>query len=478
MADEKSFQGHRIRRLRRERGLTQARMAEELGISTGYLNLIERNQRPMTARVLIRLSEVFGLDIKSFAGQEEEHLLAGLNEVFSDPLLLPHRIGQQELKDLVSGNAEVAGAILALYHAYREAGAGSAELAERIATQESASMSEIAKFPAEEVRDFLRSRNNYFPDLEAEAEALHTRGDLSRDALFVGLRAYLRRALGITVNMVPVDVMPTTLRRFDRHRNRVLLSEMLSESGRVFQLAFQIAILEAGALLDRLSVDPRFVSDEARRLCRITLANYFAGAVMMPYERFLSAAESTRYDIDILGQRFGASFEQVCHRLTTMQRPGARGVPFFLIRVDNAGNVTKRFSATSFHFARLGGACPRWNVHDAFQRPGRIMTQVIQMPDGATYFSIARTVSRTGMGANSPEQQFAIGLGCESSAAERVVYADGYDLANPSIITPIGVNCRLCPREDCSQRALPPINRPLIVTEHRRDISPFSFATD
>lgn len=478
MADDKSFQGTRIRRLRRERNLTQARMAADLGISTGYLNLIERNQRPLTARVLFRLSEVYGLDLKTFAGDEEGHLLAGLNEVFSDPLLQAYRIGQQDLKDLVSSNADAAGAILALYHAYREAGAGSAELAERIATQESTSTSEVPRFPAEEVRDFLRARSNYFPELEAEAEALHARAGLSRDELFAGLRTYLRRALGMTVNIVPVDVMPTTLRRFDRHRNRVLLSEMLSESGRTFQLAFQLAILEASALLDRLAADSRFVSDEARRLCRITLASYFAGAVMMPYERFLTSAESTRYDIDILSQRFRASFEQVCHRLTTLHRPGARGVSFFLIRVDNAGNVTKRFSATSFHFARLGGACPRWNVHDAFQRPGKIMTQVIQMPDGATYFSIARTVSRTGMGAGSPEQQFAIGLGCELSAADRVVYADSYNLVSQSIVTPIGVNCRLCPREDCSQRALPPINRPLIVTEHRRDISPFSFVTD
>jgi len=476
MADVKLFQGGRIKRLRREKGLTLARMSEELGISTGYLNLIERNQRPISAQVLLRLAEVYNLDVKAFSAEDGGRLLAGLGEVFADPLFRERGVGQNELKELASSNPELAAAVIDLYRAYRDSGANATEMAERLAREEGAG--DIARFPAEEIREFLRAHNNHFPDLEVAAEALHESGKLQREEMFASLRAHLQRAHGAAVAIVPVDVMPTTLRRFDRHRNRVLLSEMLTEAGRVFHLAVQVAVLEQGTLLDRLTQDERLAAGDTRRLCRITLANYFAGAVMMPYERFLAAAESLRYDVDVLARRFGASVEQVCHRLTTLQRPSARGIPFFLIRVDNAGNVSKRFSATSFQFARLGGACPRWNVHDAFQRPGRILTQVIQMPDGATYFSIARTVTRPGAGAQAPDQLMAIGLGCEISHARRIAYADAYDLESQAAVTPIGVNCRLCLREDCNQRAFPPMNRPLFVSEHRREISPYAFSSE
>jgi XRE family transcriptional regulator, fatty acid utilization regulator len=458
MADVKLFQGGRIKRLRREKGLTLARMSEELGISTGYLNLIERNQRPISAQVLLRLAEVYNLDVKAFSAEDGGRLFAGLGEAFADPLFRERGVGQHELKELASSNPELAAAVIDLYRAYRDSGANATEMAERLAREEGAD--DVARFPAEEIREFLRAHNNHFPELEAAAEALHESGKLQREEMFASLRAHLQRAHGAAVAIVPVDVMPTTLRRFDRHRNRVLLSEMLTEAGRVFHLAIQVAVLEQSALLDRLTQDDRLAAGDTRRLCRITLANYFAAALMMPYERFLAAAESLRYG------------------LTTLQRPSGRGVPFFLIRVDNAGNVSKRFSATSFQFARLGGACPRWNVHDAFQRPGRILSQVIQMPDGATYFSIARTVTRPGAGAQVPDQLMAIGLGCEISHARRIVYADAYDLESQAAVTPIGVNCRLCLREDCNQRAFPPMNRPLFVSEHRREISPYAFSSE
>ena len=478
MSDHKLFGGPRVRRLRKERGLTQARMAEELGISTSYLNLIERNQRPITAQLLLKLVESYDVDFKGFTGNEEAHALAGLQEVFRDPLFEGYDIGQQELKDLASVSPEAGQAILTLYHAYRDGIASASELAERFASDSSASQ-ETVRFPAEEVRDFIRARNNHFPELEAAAEEFYETAGLARNELFNGLRDYLSSGRnGVGVNVVPVDVMPTTLRVFDHHRRRVLLSEMLGESGRVFQLAHQIAVLEHGELLDELSEDSKLANPESRRLARVNLANYFAAAVMMPYERFLAATESVRYDIEILARRFSASFEQVCHRMTTLQRKGARGVPFFLIRVDNAGNVSKRFSAGGFQFARLGGACPRWNVHSAFQTPGRIVTQVIQMPDGTTYFSIARTVNRTGTGFREPDQQFAVGLGCEIADASRLVYADGYDTGKTAAATPIGINCRLCERPDCNQRAFPPLNRKLIVDERRREISPFTFATE
>ncbi len=476
MNEQKLFAGPRIRRMRKERALTQARMAEELGISTSYLNLIERNHRPLTAQLLLRLADSYDVDFKSFTGGAEAQAMAALREVFTDPLFEGFDISRHELGELAAASPEASQAVLTLYHAYRESATNVAELSERL-TDRGASEDGV-RFPAEQVRAFLQEHGNHFPELEAAAEDIHERADLGADDLYATLRRHVTESLGIGVNLVPADLMPTTLRVYDHHRRRILLSEMLAMSGRTFQLAYQIAILEHGALLDRLVADSKLSDAPTMRLGRVNLASYFAAAVMMPYERFLTTAESLRYDIDILAQRFGASFEQTSHRLTTLQRRGARGVPFFMIRIDNAGNVSKRFSAGSFQFARLGGACPRWNVHDAFQTPGRIYTQMIQMPDGPVYFSIARTVNRTGAGFRAPEQQLVLGLGCEIAHAPKLVYADGYDTGNAAAATPIGINCRLCERPDCNQRAFPPLNRGLIVDERRREISPYAFSAD
>ena len=318
-------------------------MSENLGISVSYLNLIERDQRPVTAQLLVRLAESYDVDPKTFAGTDEARALAGLKEVFADPLLKGHKIDAQEIKSVAQASPETSQAILALYHAYREAVAKAAELAERVADQDRLAPANAIRFPAEEVRDFLHSRNNHYAELETAAKELHERAKLVPEELFSGLKAHLAQKLGIGCTILPIDVLPNTLRWYDRHRRRVLLSEMLNESGRVFQLAYQIGLLEHGETIERIVADAKLSTPEAQRLSRVTLANYFAGATMMPYPRFLSAAETTRYDIDVLCQRFGAGFEQVCHRLTTLRRREARGVPFFMIRVDTAGNVSKRF---------------------------------------------------------------------------------------------------------------------------------------
>lgn len=474
MEDQKLFAGQRVRRVRKERGLTQARMADDLGISTSYLNLIERNQRPLTAQTLLKLADAYEIDLKEFSGSGEARAMTQLQEVFRDPMF-DDRIGETEIKDMAAASPAAAEAINQLFHAWREANENAAELAEQLAGSAGGASPESLRSPVEEVRDFLTRHGNHFPELEEAAQALHDRASLSRESMYAGLAEHLTASVQVGVNVVPVDVMPETLRRYDRHRRRVLLSEVLPETGRVFQLACEVCLLECRDTLDRMIEDGGFGTDAARRLARAHLANYYAGAVMMPYDRILAAAESLRYDIDLIARRFGASFEQVCHRLTTLQRPGAKGIPFFLIRVDAAGNVSKRFSAGSFQFARLGGACPRWNVHRAFQIPGRIFTQMVSMPGGETYFSISRTVDRNGSGGTSADRLLALGLGFDIAHARRVVYADGHSPEAGAAVTPIGINCRLCERPDCSERAVPPINRRLIVDEHRRDITPFAF---
>lgn len=472
-ADKKIFIGPRVRRLRRERNLSQGRMAAELGISASYINLIERNQRPVSAQVLLKLAEVYDVELKSLAGDDEARALTGLREVFDDPLFRESTLTVQDLRDVTSSNPAVADAVVALYRAYQQAMENSSLLAERLADRDVLDGGETPGLPLEEVRDFINSRNNHFPELDQAAEQLYVKAGLGADEPYVALRNALRDTHGVSTRILPADSMSGELRRYDRHRQTMFLSELLDQPARAFQLAYQLGYFEQSRTIEDIVEGSDLKSEDSRALCRVSLANYFAAALLMPYAAFLKTAEDARYDIRLLGRRFGTSFEQVCHRLTTLQRPGAKGIPFFLIRVDNAGNVSKRFSAAGFHFARFGGTCPRWNVHDAFRTPGQIYTQVIEMEDGTRYFSIARTVSRGGSGMGVPGDQYAVGLGCEIGHAQKLAYSQGYDLNDARGATPIGVNCRLCERMDCSQRAFPPLKQRMRIEDHVRGISPF-----
>lgn len=476
VAEKKAMLGPKVRRLRRDHGLTQAQMAEQLGISPSYLNLIEHNQRPVTVTLLLKLGQTFGVDLQSFAEDEESRLVAGLREVFADPLFDGSDIKNQDFKELAAVAPTLGQAVVTLYRAFRGQRDDFQALTERMADRDKPALTGSAAFPVDEARDFFHAHHNHFPDLEAAAEALWKDAKLERGDLYSGLVAWLHAEHGVRVRLMPQEVMGYAVRRFDRHGRRILLSEMLAPSGRIFQLAGQLALLRHRDILNAIVDGAALSGDEAKRLARIGLTNYFAGAVLMPYDRFLEGARQVRYDIDVLRRRFDASFEQVCHRLTTLQRPGAKGVPFFLIRVDSAGNVSKRFSGAGFHFARFGGGCPRWIVYEAFRTPGKIHTQVAQMPDGTTYFSLARTAVKAGGSHRSPPQHFAIALGCDIAHAGLLTYADGIDLEHTEAATPIGVNCRLCPRHDCSQRAFPPLNHRLIVDENLRGLSPYLFA--
>lgn len=473
--ERKVLLGHKIRRFREELGLKQSEMAERLDISPSYLNLIERNQRPVTVQLLFRLGQAFDIDLKEFAEDDNARLYAGLKEVFGDPLFGGRAARDADIRAVAEAGPTAAEAVLALYKSYRELREASQILAERLASRDIQHGSGGQAFPVEEVREYLQSRSNHFPEIEASAEELWSEADLDPTEVFRGLARHLRDAHGTDLRVLPVDAMPETTRRYDFHRRRVLLSELLSPAARCFQLAVQVALNTRRELLDRHVERADLSNPEAERLCRLALANYLAGCVIMPYGRFLDAARSLRYDIEILQRRFGASFEQVCHRLTTLGRQGARGIPFFFIRVDNAGNVSKRLSGGGFHFARFGGTCPRWIVHDAFRAPGQIRTQLSAMPDGSRFFTIARTVDAIESRTWEQPPQYAVGLGCDVRDAGGLVYADGLDLGNEG--TPIGVACRVCERLDCRQRAHPPLNYRLKIDENVRRTTPFTFAS-
>ncbi|GKQ52422.1 short-chain fatty acyl-CoA regulator family protein [Bradyrhizobium sp. Ce-3] len=469
---KKLFVGPRFRRIRQQLGLSQTQIAEGLGISPSYINLIERNQRPVTAQILLRLAETYDLDLRDLATADEDRFFAELNEIFSDPLFRQIDLPKQELRDLAELCPGVTHALQRLYAAYTEARRGETLVAAQMADREG---SQFDANPIERVRDLIEANRNYFPELETAAENLRDELNVPTEGLFTALATRLREKHSIVTRVMPVDVMRETLRRFDRHRRQILISELVDSAGRSFQLALQIGFVESGAAIDAIVSRAGPLDDTARRLYRITLANYFAAAAMMPYQAFHSAAEALSYDVHVLAQRFNAGFEQVCHRLTTLQRPNARGVPFFLLRVDNAGNVSKRFSSGTFPFSKFGGTCPLWNVHSTFDMPDRLLSQVIELPDGTRYFSIAQTVRRPVAPYPQPQPRFAIGLGCEIRHAAKLVYATGMDLEKVEG-TPIGVNCRLCERENCSQRAEPPITRTLILDETTRRVSSFAFS--
>ncbi|TNC74872.1 helix-turn-helix domain-containing protein [Rubellimicrobium roseum] len=467
----KIMAGAQLRRLRTTLGLSQSAMAGELGISVSYLNLVERNQRPLTAQLLIRLSETYAIDARDFAGAEDGQGASEIEEVLADPLLAPLQVPKAEIRAALEQAPTLVQALKRLHSAY----AGVAELGSGLAGEHAEAERGGPLPPAvdavERVRAYLQQANNHFPAIEEAAETLAAELGQVEGDLFHALTLRLRARHGIRVQVMSHQEMGVTLRHYDRHRRKLMISELVEPAGRCFQAAYQIGLLEAGDLVNAvLAAAPEMADSQSRKLGRITLANYFAAALMMPYGRFLAAAQDLGYDVDLLGARFGASWEQVAHRLTTLSRPQARGVPFFMVRVDNAGNVSKRFSSGAFPFSRFGGTCPRWSLHDAFRHPGRTLTQLIEMPDDKRWFSIARMVRRLAAPWGEPEAAFAVALGCEERFASQLTYARGLREMRP---TGIGVTCRLCERANCPSRAAPSILGGLDLSEATRGLSPF-----
>ncbi|KYF71833.1 helix-turn-helix domain-containing protein [Sorangium cellulosum] len=462
--------GAKVRALRRREHMTQVDLAERLGVSASYLNLIENNRRPLTAPLLIRIAQIFQLDLQNFASEEDVRLTADLHEVFGDPIFESHGLTNADLRELVAASPNVARAVLTLYRTYSTTRESLATLGERLAGDGFVAV-DNSRLPSEEVSDLIQRRMNYFSELEEGAEALWREAELDGDDVYRGLVRYLHATRGIEVRIVRVADERQAMRRYDPDKRVLSISEVLPPRSRRFQLAHQLGLLTQSAAIDRILRDENLTTPESRALARVALANYFAAAILMPYQPFLEAARAERYDIELLAHRFGTSFEQVCHRLTTLRRPGAEGVPMHMVRIDIAGNISKRFSGSGIRFARFSGACPRWNVHAALMTPGMIRIQLSQMPDGAVYFCIARTVRSDRGGYHVPHTVQSIGMGCDVRYARELVYADGIDLDNIGAAVPVGVTCRTCERLDCAQRALPALQHPLRLDENRRGVS-------
>lgn len=465
----KLFAGARLRTLRAEMRLTQREFAQRLEISTSYLNQIENNQRPLSASVMLGLVETFGIDLAEFANSESDKIVVDLREVLVDPVFGDRIPSAQEIKVAASNSPDIAHALVTLHRAYQATQDRLASLDDALRQDEGALLPQ----PYEEVRDFFHYKDNYVDALDVRAESFAQEVGLPDGEAFKIATDRLYRKHGVRLTGIPEAFRIDGLRIYDPGRRELALNPVLPRPSQTFQLLQQIALLEQQDAIELALDEGNFQSTEARSIAKMGLTNYFAGAAMMPYARFLTSAKDLRHDTELLAEAFQASIEQVSHRLSTLQRPGKKGVPFFFLRVDRAGTITKRHSATRLQFARFGGACPLWNVHQAFERPGQVFRQLAETPDGARYFCLARTITKRQRGFNTPIRRYAIALGCQTSFARELVYADDLDLANDDAYDKIGISCRICERMTCPQRSMPPIGHRIKVDHNTRRVVPF-----
>lgn len=464
MATQKLYAGVKLRETRTKLGLTQKVFADRLGVSLPYLNQMENNHRPVSAAVVLALAGEFGLDVTELSAGDAERLVSDMREALADPVFADTTAPLADLRLTASNAPALARAFLELHRAYRQAHERLASLDEALGREGA----QTVVSPWEEVRDFFHYCDNYIDAVDRAAEHFTCPSGNRKDPIKRALETLAER--GVEVQFSNIDGLR------NRSGKKIVISSRAGGATQAFQLLHQVALITQNELLEATLDLARFQSETARTIAKIGLANYFAGAALLPYRAFLEAAQETRHDLERLTDMFGASVEQVAHRLSTLQRPGAKGIPFFFVRVDQAGTITKRHSATRLQFARFGGACPLWNVHQAFETPGRFLRQLAETPDGVRYLCISRDVSKSGGSFHAPVRRFAICLGCEISHAKGLVYADDLDVNNPRAYQPIGISCRICERKDCHQRSVPPLERRLRVDPDSRGVLPYDIA--
>ena len=469
--------GSRIKRERRSKGLSQSDLSKNLAISASYLNLLESGRRKITVPLLIKIGNELGLSLKDLTIESNKRVLSDVMDVLSNEMFEDLDITNLETNEFISNNPNIAKALLTLNDNYKSMRDDMQNRLEIMDVESSIKERKSSRLPVEIVSDFLQENKNYFDILEKKAESIRKKIGLSFGPAIgsteIKFTNFLKSEHNCEVKIVPPENKDKSVKRFNQTKNTLFLSEMLTYASRNFHLAYQIAYFDGLDLINKIIEENKFYSEEVMPLLKISLMNYFAAALIMPYEDFLDSAKKYKYDIEILMHHYAVSFEQITHRLTNLQRPGNEGVPFHFLKTDIAGNVSKRFSLSGIHIPRHGGSCPRWNVYIAFLGPGKIHPQISRMPDGKVYFCIARAfekgIERHGM----PRSFVSIGLGCDMQYAKELTYSEGMDLKNKNLETPIGVSCRICPRVDCQQRAFPPIDKDLKLDISFRGTSPY-----
>lgn len=514
--------GYRIRERRRQLGLTQAGVAKKIGISPSYLNLIEANKRTIAGTTLRRITEVLDLDPETLTGRIEQRMVEDLLELAAEPMLRDLDLDEASAGDLIGRHPAWANALLACWRGWRDHAQIAGALSDRlnqdpaladavhqmlthvtavkstseilqttedlepdrrkrfhaILADESTRLTEavqvLAEFfgkphtrtrsitAAEEVDDLIIERENHFPALEQAAEDLARRVRRHGDVLLGALPGYLATEHGVTITsrsaLEASGVRFRNLCAYDADNHTMVFLDHATLPTRQFQMARLAAELGAGEAIAREIDDPCLTSPASRALAFRALASYVASALVFPYDRFHADAVAARYDIEVLRQRYGASFEQVAHRLVTLRRTGQEGIPFGFLRANPAGFTTKRFPLPGLPLPRHGHGCPLWAVYAAFQTPGRVLRQLVRFPDNSRYLFVAETVAKQPATFHEPPVPHAVMLACDIIHADKTVYADGLDLARTGLTAiPVGPSCRLCPRVDCLHRAEEPI---------------------
>lgn len=463
MTSQPLFIGGKIKKLRRARNINQKTLAGELGISPSYLNLIERNRRGLTIALLLKISELFDLDFSELSKMDDVHLASDLMELFGDGLFSDFDLTNKDIEDLAVENPEIGKAFIRLYDNFKSGrhqntACSNHKNIQTASQAENNSFSsekteELSEYTSDIISDFLQNNNNYFPDLEKAAERIRSDVDLVGEDLFQSLKSFGLNAFDLRVRFSDQEENNSFI--FNEDTNILTISSYLPLNSQLFHLARSIGEVAAHLEIENIIEKANFEQENVNIYLKSVLARYIGAAIMMPYDHILKIAKKTRYDVDILCRHFNASFEQVCHRLTTLKKPGAKGIPFHFIRTDIAGNISKRFSSSGIQIPRYGGACPRWNIYTAFMQTGQINVQMSEMPDGQVYFCIARSVTKGLRRFGAPSRHFSIGLGCKYIHAKSLVYSDAINLKNQNQAIQVGVNCRICPRKNCRERAFP-----------------------
>ena len=476
-SNKKMLIGSTIRRLRRQRNISQIELSNKLAISASYLNLIENNRRNLTGTLVIKLAELFNIELSEFKTEEDPNLYANMLETFSDEIFENTDLNTSDIKDLVINQPILAKAIRLLYDKYcflNEDNKNSYLINKKDSKNGNQTKSRL---PTEIVSDFLQENKNYFSTLESISEKVRNESipkDTSPELLSSFLIDILFKKYRTRTLVLPPDLHHSTVRKYDPLAKTLVVSDLLPVQSKAFIIAQQIALFAADDAINKIIEESKINTNDAIALARIALTNYFAGALMMPYNQFKLNAINYKYDIEKLMHKFGVSFEQCCHRLLTLQKPGNSGIPFHFLRVDIAGNLSKRISFSGIHLPRYSGACPRWNIYSSFTSPENINLQISELPDGERYFCIARSLKKSGGGYGLPDTFYSIGLGCELSHAQELIYYDKMGNKDSNVnITKVGISCRTCSRNDCRQRTHPPVNRKIHIDENVRGLSSY-----
>jgi predicted transcriptional regulator/DNA-binding XRE family transcriptional regulator len=464
MRDAHESMGRRLRELRLERDLQQADVARRLGVSPAYLSLIEKGKRPVQLPLLFQALELYGVAMEDFmASLGEARVDDRLARLLDEPLFRTLNLTREDLAS-IGAEPKVATTITALFNLYKNTRSQLDHLIRDLAKQErdaSEGGREHLGFdysPFDEVTDFLELEGNWFPSLEERADQWR------RDARVEGrlgvraLSGYLAEH-GVELQLVEGEGQRSSvIRRFDAKSKVLQISRDVPEHRRVFQLAHAIGLrlLDEEQLHEPILARAKPGHSQSGRILKIHLANYIAGALLLPYDAFFAETQRLRYDVERLAHVFESSYETVAHRLCNMSDPKRRGVPFHFQRVDIAGNISKRYSATGLKFPHGTGSCPKWIVHTAFLTPHAISKQYSQFPDGSIYFCFAKVIAEPIAGSLTKGTVYAIGLGTHAANAKQLAYADDMPFADPQrMAVPVGTTCRFCERTDCNQRAAP-----------------------